>query len=223
MLVEDETSIREMAAFSLTQAGFQVMEAANAHLAIEMIANERPDLILLDWMMPGMSGIELARRLKREDATQDIPIIMLTARGEEDERLRGFEAGVEDYVVKPFSTRELIARIRAVLRRTGSLHEDNVVIGGLTLDAQDHRIMAKGKTLGLGPMEYKLLSYFMSHADRVYSRTQLLDRVWGSNVYVEERTVDVHIRRLRKALEEHDLQECIQTVRGAGYRFTAGE
>ncbi|MDH5299817.1 MAG: phosphate regulon transcriptional regulator PhoB [Gammaproteobacteria bacterium] len=221
LIVEDEESIREMIAFSLEQAGFAVLEAGEGAAANNVIANVRPDLILLDWMLPGLSGVEIARRLKREQMTADIPIIMLTARGEEDERLRGFDAGADDYITKPFSTRELVARIKAVLRRTSGMGDDTVSIGGLVLDKDNYRVSIDGKPLELGPTEFKLLSFFMTHPERVYSRTQLLDRVWGSNVYVEERTVDVHIRRLRKALEAVQRDDLIQTVRGAGYRFSA--
>ncbi len=220
LVVEDEDAVREMTAFSLTQAGFQIDSASNAQQAISRVANHRPDLILLDWMLPDISGIELARRLKREDLTCDIPLIMLTARGEEEEKLRGFDAGADDYITKPFSPKELIARIKAVLRRTAGLSGKTLAIGGLNLNEAARQICASGQPLDLGPTEYRLLSFFMTHPGRVYSRGQLLDRVWGSNVYVEERTVDVHIRRLRKALEIHDLAHLIQTVRGAGYRFS---
>ena len=212
-----------MTAFSLAQAGFDIEEAADAQQAVTCLAERRPDLILLDWMLPDISGIELARRFKREDLTRDIPLIMLTARGEEDEKLRGFDAGADDYITKPFSPKELIARIKAVLRRSSGLNGEVVSLGGLELDEGAHRIFANGRPVDMGPTEYRLLSFFMRHPERVYSRGQLLDRVWGSNVYVEERTVDVHIRRLRKALEAHGLARVIQTVRGAGYRFSAQE
>ena len=220
LIIEDEESIREMTAFSLEQAGFAVLQAENGSIADQLIANVRPDLILLDWMLPGTNGVELARRYKREELTQDIPIIMLTARGEEEERIRGFDAGADDYVVKPFSPRELIMRIKAVLRRTAGMGDDTLSIGGMVLDKDGFRVTVEGTPLELGPTEFKLLSFFMTHPERVYSRTQLLDRVWGSNVYVEERTVDVHIRRLRKALESCGRDNLIQTVRGAGYRFS---
>lgn len=220
LLVEDEEAIREMLVFNLQQAGYDCIEAADGEQAITMLANRRPDLILLDWMLPGASGVELARRFKREDFSKDIPIIMLTARGEEEEKLRGFDAGVDDYITKPFSTRELHARIKAILRRAGVGDDDTLQVGQLLLDNGGHRVLAEGQLVNLGPTEFKLLSFFMTHQDRVYSRSQLLDRVWGSNVYVEERTVDVHIRRLRKALESHHCHEYIQTVRGAGYRFS---
>jgi two-component system phosphate regulon response regulator PhoB len=193
-----------------------------------MIAERVPDLILLDWMLPGMSGLDLARRLRKEDLTRDVPIIMLTARGEETDRVGGLEAGVDDYVVKPFSPRELIARINAVMRRTHGVDGDGVVaIGALKIDSGAHRVYARqpgedasDAIVPIGPTEYRLLHFFMTHAERVYSRSQLLDYVWGGSVYVEERTVDVHIRRLRKTLEPFGCQDLVQTVRGAGYRFS---
>ena len=221
LVVEDETAIRDMIAFALKRAGIAPMLAEDARAAQLAIADRLPDLILLDWMLPGTSGLELARRLRREDLTREIPIIMLTARGEEDDRVLGLDAGVDDYIVKPFSTRELIARIRAVLRRTQPHGEGQTIsLGGLTLDTLSHRVFAQEKPVQLGPTEYRLLAFFMSHPERVYTRSQLLDNVWGSGVYVEERTVDVHIRRLRKCLEPCGLEEYIQTVRGAGYRFS---
>jgi two-component system phosphate regulon response regulator PhoB len=182
-------------------------------------------MILLDWMLPGSSGLELARRWRREATTRDIPIIMLTARGEENDRVGGLEAGVDDYVVKPFSARELLARIRAVLRRSREDDEDgSVQVGALRIDGAAHRVFADeagtAQPIPMGPTEYRLLHFFMTHAERVYTRTQLLDHVWGGSVYVEERTVDVHIRRLRKTLEPHRLDGMVQTVRGAGYRFS---
>jgi two-component system phosphate regulon response regulator PhoB len=221
LVVEDEQPIREMVSFALENSGYEVQEATNARQAQTSIADSVPDLILLDWMLPDVSGIDYARRLKKEDLTREIPIIMLTARSEEEDKILGFESGADDYVTKPFSPRELVARIKAVLRRGGSPADEEVLEAkGLILDMASHRVSADENTLEIGPTEYRLLEFFMSHPERVYSRGQLLDRVWGSNVYVEERTVDVHIRRLRKALEPfgHDL--LIQTVRGAGYRFS---
>jgi two-component system phosphate regulon response regulator PhoB len=209
LIVEDEVSIREMIAFALRRA---------AQLAI---AEQVPDLILLDWMLPGTSGLELARRMRKEELSREIPIIMLTARGEEMDRVNGLEAGVDDYVVKPFSTRELIARIKAVLRRSqGDDGSGMVELGGLRIDGPAHRVFAGEDAVPIGPTEYRLLYFFMTHPERVYSRTQLLDHVWGGSVYVEERTVDVHIRRLRKTLEPWKLDEMVQTVRGTGYRFS---
>jgi two-component system, OmpR family, phosphate regulon response regulator PhoB len=222
LIVEDEPAIREMVAFALRKAGMDPVHAADARSAQGMIAERVPDLILLDWMLPGMSGIDLARRLRRDDLTREVPIIMLTARGEEGDRVGGLEAGVDDYVVKPFSTRELMARIRAVMRRTrGEDIEGIVELGGLRIDTAAHRVFCGDKTVHIGPTEYRLLHFFMTHAERVYSRAQLLDHVWGGSVYVEERTVDVHIRRLRRTLEPNGLDSMVQTVRGTGYRFSA--
>lgn len=221
LIVEDERPIREMIAFGLRRAGYDVREAHDVSSARASIADRRPDLVLVDWMLPDMSGLELTRSLKRDKDTQDIPIIMLTARAEEQDKVMGLDGGADDYVTKPFSSRELLARINAVLRRSGPSQDDEVIeADGLVLDAASHRVSVGEHTIQLGPTEYRLLSFFMTHAERVYSRTQLLDRVWGGNVYVEERTVDVHIRRLRKALEAFNYDRFIQTVRGAGYRFS---
>jgi two-component system phosphate regulon response regulator PhoB len=222
LIVEDEAPIREMVGFAIAKTGFALREAGDVRQAEVMIADQIPDLILLDWMLPGVSGIELARRLKREEATRAVPIIVLTARGEEEDKVRGFEVGADDYVTKPFSPRELVARIKAVLRRASPEGEDErVEVGALALDTASHRVTAAGQEIHLGPTEFRLLRFFMTHADRVYSRSQLLDRVWGGNVYIEERTVDVHIRRLRKALEPFGCDGLLQTVRGSGYRFSA--
>ncbi|WP_329740717.1 phosphate regulon transcriptional regulator PhoB [Dyella sp. A6] len=221
LIVEDEPSIRDMVAFALRKADMEAVPAADARAAQMAIAERIPDLILLDWMLPGMSGLELARRLRREESGREIPIIMLTARGEEMDRVNGLEAGVDDYVIKPFSSRELIARIKAVLRRSHGDDGSGVIeLGGLRLDGPAHRVFAGDEAVSIGPTEYRLLHFFMTHPERVYSRAQLLDHVWGGSVYVEERTVDVHIRRLRKTLEPWKLDELIQTVRGAGYRFS---
>ena len=221
LIVEDEPAIRDMVAFALSRAGLNPIHAADARAAQDAIMARVPDLILLDWMLPGLSGLEYARRLRREEMTRDVPIIMLTARGEENDRVGGLDAGVDDYVVKPFSTRELIARIRAVMRRAQSQSEEGTVeAGGLRIDGAAHRVYAAGEPVPIGPTEYRLLHFFMTHPERVYTRSQLLDQVWGGNVYVEERTVDVHIRRLRKTLEPHGLDALVQTVRGAGYRFS---
>lgn len=222
LIVEDEASIRDMVAFALRKAGMEPVHAADARAAQLAIAEQVPDLILLDWMLPGLSGLDLARRLRKEELSREVPIIMLTARGEEMDRVNGLEAGVDDYVVKPFSSRELVARIRAVLRRShGEDGEGIIEVGRLRLDAPAHRVLADGQAVPIGPTEYRLLHFFMTHADRVYSRPQLLDHVWGSSVYVEERTVDVHIRRLRKTLEPFGLDGMVQTVRSAGYRLSA--
>ena len=221
LVVEDEIAIREMLLFTLERAGFTVREAGDTRDASEAINTEVPDLVLLDWMLPGISGVEFARRLRREERTRNLPIIMLTARGEEENKLKGFEVGADDYITKPFSTQELVARIKAVLRRSESGGNEEVIeIEGLTLDIAGHRVKIDDKAIELGPTEFRLLHFFMSHPERVYSRDQLLDQVWGSQVYIEDRTVDVHIRRLRKALEPFGCERYIQTVRGAGYRFS---
>ena len=224
LIVEDEAPIREMVAFGLRRAGFEVSEAADCGEARASIADSRPDIMLIDWMLPDMSGLELARGLKRNQETRDIPIIMLTARAEEPDKVAGLDSGADDYVTKPFSPRELLARIKAVLRRSSPVGEDNTIrVDTLCLDSASHRVTVADETVALGPTEYRLLNFFMTHPERVYSRSQLLDRVWGGNVYVEERTVDVHIRRLRKALAPFAYDKHIQTVRGAGYRFSTRE
>jgi two-component system, OmpR family, phosphate regulon response regulator PhoB len=221
LIVEDERPIREMIAFGLRRAGFAVTEAEDCRGARERIADRRPDLVLVDWMLPDMSGLELTRALKKDKETNELPVIMLTARAEEQDKVSGLEGGADDYITKPFSPRELLARINALLRRVAQTGPDDVVeAGGLVLDVASHRVTAAEHSVPLGPTEYRLLSFFMTHPERVYSRSQLLDRVWGGNVYVEERTVDVHIRRLRKALTPFHADELIQTVRGAGYRFS---
>jgi len=221
LVVEDEQAIREMVGFALKKAGFAFEEVGDAEQALLAVAAHPPDLILLDWMLPGMSGIDLARRLRRDDMTACMPIIMLTARVEEHSRIRGLEVGADDYVTKPFSPRELVARIKAVLRRSRSETEGQAIeYDGLSLDPLDHRVRVDGEPLELAPTEFRLLHFFMRHPDRVYSREQLLDYVWGRGVFVEERTVDVHIRRLRKVLAGHAYDRFIQTVRGAGYRFS---
>jgi two-component system phosphate regulon response regulator PhoB len=221
LIVEDEKPIRDMIAFGLRRSGFDIAEAEDCAEARARIADRRPDLMLVDWMLPDMSGLELTRQIKRDKELQEIPIIMLTARAEEQDKVSGLEGGADDYVTKPFSPRELLARINAVLRRSGSAGGDDVVRADrLELDQASHRVVVDSRTVPLGPTEYRLLHFFMTHPERVYSRGQLLDRVWGGNVYVEERTVDVHIRRLRKALEESGCDGFVQTVRGAGYRFS---
>jgi two-component system phosphate regulon response regulator PhoB len=220
LIVEDETAIREMISFHLVRAGYETIEAADCRSARQLLADERPNLALIDWMLPDMSGLELTRMLKRDSANEDLGIIMLTARAEEYDKVAGLEGGADDYVTKPFAPRELIARVQAVLRRASTTEEEAITAGVLELDTAGHRVMADGREIRLGPTEYRLLHFLMTHADRVYSRTQLLDRVWGANVYVEERTVDVHVRRLRKALTAAGADNYIQTVRGAGYRFS---
>ncbi len=221
LLVEDEAAIREMVCMALERAGYTVWQAGDGAEAERILADGLPDLILLDWMLPGASGPEIARRLRRDEVTRDLPIIMLTARSEEDDTIRGLDSGVDDYMTKPFSPRELVARIKALLRRTSPAGADGALAaGGLMLDTISHRVTADGKGLEVGPTEFRLLQFFMAHPERVYSRAQLLDMVWSRGSFVEERTVDVHIRRLRKALEPHGYEGMVQTVRGAGYRFS---
>jgi len=221
LIVDDEPAIRQMVCLALTQAGYQCLEAADTVEAQARIVNDTPDLMLLDWMLPGMSGIDYARRLRREKLTQHMPIIMLTARTEEEDKVRGLDVGSDDYITKPFSTRELLARVNALLRRQAPLAADTAVeVDGLSLDPVTHRVNANGINLLLGPTEFRLLHFFMSYPERVHTRERLLNGVWGDNVYVEERTVDVHIRRLRKALEPTAHDRLIQTVRGTGYRFS---
>lgn len=221
LIVDDESAIREMIAVALEMADYHCLEASNARDAYMTIVDQRPDMILLDWMLPETSGIELVRRLKRDENTAEIPIIMLTAKSAEDNKVQGLEVGADDYITKPFSPKELVARLKAVLRRTTPTGiESAIEVDGLLLDPACHRVSSDEQLLAMGPTEFKLLQFFMTHQDRVYSRSQLLDLVWGGNVYVEERTVDVHIRRLRKALgDRHDY--LIQTVRGSGYRFSS--
>lgn len=222
LVIEDEQPIREMIAFGLRRAGFDVREAGDARMGRAQVANRMPDLLVVDWMLPDTSGLEFTRALKRDRETRELPVIMLTARAEEGDKVAGLECGADDYITKPFSPRELLARINAVLRRTAPVEGfERIDIGGLILDQSSQRVMAGEHTVNLGPTEYRMLAFFMSHPERVYSREQLLDRVWGGNVYVEERTIDVHIRRLRKALEESGHDGLVQTVRGAGYRFSS--
>ena len=222
LVVEDEDAVRELLVATLEGAGYLPLAAADVAEAEASMAGRAPDLILLDWMLPGMSGIEFTRRLRKEPALRDVPVIMLTARAEEHSKVTGLEAGVDDYVTKPFSTRELLARIKAVLRRSGSDGSEVVQAdGGLQIDLGQHRVLVHDQPVHVGPTEFRLLHFFMTHPERVYSRSQLLDQVWGRNVYIEERTVDVHIRRLRKALEPYGFENLVQTVRGVGYRFSA--
>ncbi|MEC4726453.1 phosphate regulon transcriptional regulator PhoB [Shewanella sp. D64] len=221
LIVEDELAIREMLTFVLEQHGFVVTAAEDFDSALDMVCEPYPDLVLLDWMFPGGSGIQLAKRLRQDEFTRQIPIIMLTARGEEEDKVRGLEVGADDYITKPFSPKELVARIKAVIRRSSPTSlEEPIDVQGLMLDPISHRVTVDNKVLEMGPTEFRLLHFFMTHPERVYSREQLLDNVWGTNVYVEDRTVDVHIRRLRKAIEPSSHDRLIQTVRGAGYRFS---
>ncbi|TVP89175.1 MAG: phosphate regulon transcriptional regulatory protein PhoB [Pseudomonadaceae bacterium] len=220
LIVDDETPIREMIAVALEMAGYECLEADNAQTAHALIIDRQPDLLLLDWMLPGTTGIELARRLKRDEMTSELPIIMLTAKGEEDNKIQGLEVGADDYITKPFSPRELVARLKAVLRRAGPADSETPIeVNGLILDPISHRVTIDESPAEMGPTEYRLLQFFMTHQERAYTRSQLLDQVWGGNVYVEERTVDVHIRRLRKALGDK-YEHLVQTVRGTGYRFS---
>jgi two-component system phosphate regulon response regulator PhoB len=222
LVVEDERPIREMIAFGLRRAGFEVREAADARSGRAEVANKLPDLLLVDWMLPDTSGLEFTRALKRDRETRELPVIMLTARAEEGDKVAGLEGGADDYITKPFSPRELLARINAVLRRALPAEgSERIDIEGLVLDQSSQRVSSGERTVALGPTEYRMLAFFMTHPERVYTREQLLDRVWGGNVYVEERTIDVHIRRLRKALEEFGYDRLIQTVRGSGYRFSS--
>ena len=221
LIVEDEPAIRELLRVNLNQAGHTTVETSSAEQAGAAIVKSLPDLILLDWMLPGASGIELARKLKSSEHTKSVPIIMLTARGEEQDKVAGLETGADDYITKPFSPRELLARIKAVLRRRApQMTDDTLEVAGLKLDPATHRVYGNGEPLDLGPTEFRLLHYLMAHPERVHSRSQLLDRVWGSHVFVEDRTVDVHIRRVRRALEQTGHDYLVQTVRGAGYRFS---
>lgn len=223
LVVEDEPAIQELIAYNLRQAGHVALCAENAEQAMAIVNDALPDLVLLDWMLPGMSGIEFARKLRRGARTKTIPIIMLTARAEESDKVAGLEIGADDYITKPFSPRELIARIKAVLRRRSPEAADDVVeIGGLRLDPSTHRVSAREHEVTLGPTEFRLLHFLMIQPERVHTRSQLLDRVWGDHVFVEDRTVDVHIRRLRKALEAVGKDDLVQTVRGSGYRLSAG-
>ena len=222
LVVEDEAPIREMLGFVLEQNGYQAVEAEDFKSGLDKLTEPMPSLILLDWMIPGGSGIQFAKKVKSAEYTREIPIIMITARGEEDDKVRGLEAGADDYITKPFSPKELMARVKAVLRRASPTSvDDEVEVNGLKLDPVSHRVTANDKPLDMGPTEFKLLHFFMTHPERVYSREQLLDYVWGTNVYVEDRTVDVHIRRLRKAIGQFGHDRLVQTVRGSGYRFSS--
>jgi len=221
LIVEDEPAICDMLAFALRKAGYETATAHDAMAAQVEIASRVPDLIVLDWMLPGHSGLELARRWRKDELTCAIPIIMLTARGEEHDRVSGLDAGVDDYVVKPFSVRELLARIRAVLRRARPGDEDGLLqLGTLQLDPATHRVRVDDAEVTLDPGGYRLLHFLMTRPERVHTRTQLLDHVWGRSTYIEERTVDVHIRRLRRALEPFGVHGMVQTVRGSGYRLS---
>ena len=220
LVIEDEHEIREMLNFSLTRAGFSVCEADSAEAALGQLDGPLPDLLIVDWMLPGMSGVELARRLRQDEHTAKLPMIMLTARGEETDKLKSFDSGMDDYLTKPFSPKELIARIRALLRRTGTPDNGIIACGSVRLDLNAHKLSVDGQAVKVGPTEFRLLELFMRNPDRAFGRAQLLDRVWGRSIYVEERTVDVHVLRLRKTLKPHGVDQLIQTVRGVGYRFS---
>ncbi|MBK8817193.1 MAG: phosphate regulon transcriptional regulator PhoB [Methylococcaceae bacterium] len=221
LVVEDEIAIRGMLTIILEQAGFLPLSAGEVDAAQKMLSDNLPDLIVLDWMLPGISGVEWARRLKKDPSYREIPIILLTARGEEEDKVRGLEIGADDYLTKPFSPKELVARIRAVLRRSGKLFgPSQLILGDLILDTEQHRLSIGEHQLDVSPTEFRLMQFFMTHPDKVFNRTQLLDQVWGRSVYIEERTVDVHVRRLRKILAEYGREDLVQTVRGFGYRFS---
>ncbi len=221
LIIEDEASIRDMIQFALVPDGFTIIEAGDVTTANQKIANHIPDLILLDWMLPGTSGIEFAKQLKRDPNTKNIPIIILTARAEEDNKIKGFEIGADDYITKPFSPRELSVRIKAVLRRGPLISpEDIIQVKNLRLNISTHQLTINDDPILLTPIEYKLLYFFVTHQERVYSREQLLDYVWGKVNYIDERTVDVQIRRLRNRLKPHGYNCCIRTIRGSGYQFT---
>ncbi|OBU03762.1 phosphate regulon transcriptional regulator PhoB [Morganella psychrotolerans] len=221
LVVEDEAPIREMVCFVLEQNGYQPIEADDYDATIARLVEPFPDMVLLDWMIPGGTGIQIIKYMKRDNQLRDIPVMMLTARGEEEDRVKGLETGADDYLTKPFSPKELVARVKAILRRISPMAADDLIaMNGLTLDPASHRVTSNDNPLDMGPTEFKLLHFFMTHPERVYSREQLLNYVWGENVYVEDRTVDVHIRRLRKALETDGHDKMIQTVRGTGYRFS---
>ncbi|NKB97926.1 MAG: phosphate regulon transcriptional regulatory protein PhoB [Pseudomonadales bacterium] len=222
LVVEDEPTIRELLGFTLQRAGFEALEAESAEAALKTLHQTNPNLAIVDWMLPGMSGIDLAYRLRQDRLLSSLPIIMLTAKGEEQDKLRSFESGVDDYVTKPFSPRELIARVNALLRRSGEGERTTISASGIVLDVGEHRININGEPEHFGPTEYRLLAFLMAHPERVFDREQLLNRVWGRSIYVDDRTVDVHVLRIRKILKKHKLDGLIQTVRGVGYRFSVG-
>lgn len=223
LIIEDEPDLRELLSFTLSREGYDVMEAETAETALQMLDSKLPDLAIVDWMLPGMDGIELVKRLRRDDVTENLPIIMLTARGEEPDKLKSFDVGIDDYITKPFSPRELLARIKALLKRSGTPENNVLESNGIQLDLNSHRVTINGQEIHTGPTEYRLLELLVRNPDRVFNRNQLLDRVWGRGVYVEERTVDVHILRLRKLLKPFGLDRAVQTVRSVGYRFSPSE
>ena len=223
LVVEDDPDIRELLRFTLERAGLKVVEAESGEDALTVLDGPQPSLAIIDWMLPGINGVELTQRLRKDPLTSAIPLIMLTARGEEADKLKSFDSGIDDYLTKPFSPKELVARVKALIRRTGLPEDGHIIVQGLDLDINAHRLTINGDPIPIGPTEFKLLELLMSNPNRAFGRAQLLDRVWGRSVYVEERTVDVHILRLRKALSKFDLDRLVQTVRGIGYRFSEDE
>jgi len=219
LVVEDDPDIREMLRFTLTRGGYDVWEADSAEAALSRLDGQLPALVLIDWMLPGMQGTELARRLRQDEHTKSLPMLMLTARGEEEDKLKSFDMGIDDYITKPFSPRELVARIKALLRRSGAPEDSSLQGGGMILDLESHQLLINNEVVHLGPTEFRLLELFMANPERAFDRNSLLNRVWGRGVYVEERTVDVHVLRLRRVLKPHGLSHHIETVRGVGYRF----
>ena len=220
LIVEDEQEIREMLGFALSRNGFEVGEAASAEEALQQLEGPLPSLLIIDWMLPRMSGIDLARRLRNDEHTAGLPMIMLTARGEENDKLKSFDCGIDDYITKPFSPKELVARMRALLRRAGTPDDGILRAGDMQLDLNSHKLLLRGSAVKIGPTDFRLLELFMRNPDRAFGRSQLLDRVWGRSIYVEERTVDVHVLRLRNTLKPYGLHKLIQTVWGVGYRFS---
>jgi len=223
LVVEDDPDIRELLRFTLERAGLKVVEAESGEDALTVLDGPQPSVAIIDWMLPGINGVELTQRLRKDPLTSAMPLIMLTARGEEADKLKSFDSGIDDYLTKPFSPKELVARVKALIRRTGLPEDGHIIVQGLDLDINAHRLTINGVPIPIGPTEFKLLELLMSNPNRAFGRAQLLDRVWGRSVYVEERTVDVHILRLRKALSKFDLDRLVQTVRGIGYRFSEDE
>lgn len=223
LVVEDDPDIRELLKFTLERAGLNVVEAESGEDALSVLDGPQPSIAIIDWMLPGINGVELTRRLRKDPLTSAMPLIMLTARGEEADKLKSFDSGIDDYLTKPFSPKELIARVKALMRRTGSPEDGHIIVQGLDLDTNAHRLTINGDPISVGPTEFRLLELLMSNPNRAFDRAQLLDRVWGRSVYVEERTVDVHVLRIRKALSKFNLDHLVQTVRGIGYRFSADE
>ena len=223
LVVEDDPDIRELLRFTLERAGLKVVEAESGEDALTVLDGPQPSLAIIDWMLPGINGVELTQRLRKDPLTSAMPLIMLTARGEEADKLKSFDSGIDDYLTKPFSPKELVARVKALIRRTGLPEDGHIIVQGLDLDIAAHRLTINGDPIPIGPTEFSLLELLMSNPNRAFGRAQLLDRVWGRSVYVEERTVDVHILRLRKALSKFDLDRLVQTVRGIGYRFSEDE